>query len=343
MGLKAYIIRRLLLLPVVLFGATLLVFSLIQFLGPEARAALYIRDPKQARHINEIIEKYHLNDPVYIQYFYWIKEVLHGNLGWSKSVNMPVAEALIKFLPATVELVMFAIPTIIILGIWLGKISAIHKDTVIDHVTRCLSIIGWALPTFWSAILLLSIFYGHLKLFPPERLSLDAALYVNSPNFIRYTGINTIDALLNGQLWIFVDALKHLVLPVINLNIVIVALFMRVMRSSLLETLGKGYIITARAKGLSEKEVINKHAMRNALIPVITLAGPLTAGLITGVVVTETVFNVMGIGRWAWYAATQLDVPAVLGFTLFVGVVYVLTNLIVDVLYAYIDPRIKLG
>ncbi|RLE70185.1 MAG: ABC transporter permease [Thermoprotei archaeon] len=342
MGLVTYVVRRLLLLVPTMFGVTLLIFGLIQFFSPVERASLYVKDPRQMSSIESIIEKYHLNDPPYIQYIYWLNEVLHGNLGWSKSVNMPVAQAICEFLPATVELVIYSVPIIFVVGIWLGKISAVHKDTAIDHIVRAFAIIGWSLPTFWSAIILLAVFYGHLKIFPPERLSTEASLYVNSPSFIRYTRINTIDALLNGELWIFFDALRHLVLPVLNLTIVIVAILMRVVRSSMLEALSKTYVIAARAKGLSEKEVINKHAMRNAMIPAVTLAGALVAGMLTGLVITETVFNIPGIGRWAVNAAIQLDIPAVLGFALFASLVYVITNLVVDILYAYIDPRIRL-
>ncbi|MCD6457264.1 MAG: ABC transporter permease [Thermoproteales archaeon] len=343
MGLTTYVVRRLLLLIPTMIGVTLLIFALVQFFSPIERASLYIRDPRQARSLESIIEKYHLNDPPHIQYFYWLNEVLHGNLGWSKSVNMPVVQAIFEFLPATLELTIYAIPIILVVGVWLGKMAAVHKDTAVDHIIRAFAIIGWSLPTFWSAIILLAVFYGHLKLFPPERLSTEASLFVNSPNFIRYTRINTIDALLNGQPWIFFDALRHLVLPVLNLTIVIVAILMRVVRSSMLEALGKTYVLAARAKGLPEKEVINKHAMRNAMIPAVTLAGALVAGMLTGLVITETVFNIPGIGRWAVNAAIQLDIPAVLGFALFASLVYVITNLIVDILYAYIDPRIRLG
>lgn len=341
MGLKEYIIRRILLLPVVLIGVTLLIFLIMQLFSPVERAAVYVRDPKQFASIESIIEKYGLDDPLPIQYIRWITQVLQGNLGWSKSINMPVSEAILTFFPATLELVIFSIPMIILLGIFLGVISAIYRDTIIDHITRSLAIIGWSLPTFWSAIILLAIFYGGLQIFPPGRLSPDMEFVVNSPEFIRYTGLNIIDGILNGRLDVTLDAIYHIILPDINLTIVIVALPMRILRSSMLEVLSKEYIVAARAKGLSKWVVIYKHALRNALIPLATIAGTLTAGLITGVVITETVFNYHGLGYWAANAAVQLDIPAVLGFALFVGVIYVIANLIVDVLYAYIDPRIR--
>ncbi len=361
MGMRSYIIRRLLLLPVTLIGVTILIFAVVQSFTPVQRASLYVTDPRHAyRALQEIIRKYRLNDPFYVQYYLWIQEVFKGNLGWSRSFQMRVSDAIINFAPATAELVMYTVPLTVLLGIYLGKISAKHRDKPLDHLTRALSIIGWSLPSFWLGILLLAFFYGgmsslvqrqtnptlkfllSLLVFPPERLGLEASTYVDSPYFIKYTGLNTIDALLNGQLWIFFDALRHLVLPVITLTIIQVALIVRIMRSSMLEALSKGYILAARAKGLSEDEVINKHAKRNALIPVITVSGLLFAGMLSGVVITETVFEYKGIGYFAATAARRLDIPGVLGFALFSGFIFVIANLIVDILYAYIDPRIRL-
>lgn len=346
MGLRAYVIRRLLLLLPTLIGVTLLIFAIIQFFSPMQRLTLYVgENPKEIGSFEAIIQKYGLNDPVYIQYFRWMSEVLSGNLGWSRSINYPVMKAIVLRLPATAELTIFSAPIIIFLGIYLGVQSAVHRDTIIDHLTRSLSIIGWSLPTFWFGIILISIFFVGLGLFPTGRLGSEANIIVNTSGtgFIRYTGLNTVDGILNGQLWITLDALRHLVLPVITLVVVIVALIIRVMRSSMLEALNKGYIVAARAKGLKSKDVINKHARRNALIPVVTISGMLIAGMLTGLVITEYVFNIHGIGEYAASAAIQLDIPAVLGFALLTGVVYVIANLLVDILYAYIDPRIRLG
>ncbi|MDH5770400.1 MAG: ABC transporter permease, partial [Candidatus Bathyarchaeota archaeon] len=241
-------------------------------------------------------------------------------------------------------------PVTILVGIYLGVLSAVHKDRLIDQATRALSIIGWSLPSFWLGIMLLSFAFAATRslplpggLFPPGRLDLGTQSIVNSASFVKYTGLVTIDGLLNGNIWITLDGLRHLVLPVVTLTTIQIALIVRVMRSSMLEALGKGYIISARAKGLAKKTVINKHARRNALIPVVTLSGLLIAGMVTGVIITETVFAFPGIGRFAADAALQLDLPAVLGFGLLTGIVFVVANLIVDILYAYIDPRIRLG
>ncbi len=332
-----------LLIPV-LFGVVVLIFIILQLFEPVERAALYITDARQFGNIDAIIQRYGLDQPVWVQFVNWIGEVFRGNLGWSRVVSKPVVEALVSFLPATMELAIFTVPLIIFGGIVLGSKAAAHKDKPIDHVTRIGAIIGWSLPTFWLGLILLMVFYGFFSgLFPPERLSTEMSILVHSEQFTRYTRINTLDAILNGNFRVFLDALRHLILPVITLTVVNVAFIMRLMRSSMLEALGKGYILTARAKGLSEKEVINKHARRNALIPVLTISGYIFAAIVNGVVVTETIFNYKGLGWFAWQSAVNLDIPSVLAFALFSGILFVFTNLVVDLLYARIDPRIRLG
>jgi len=341
-NLRTYLIRRLILVIPTLLGVTLLIFGVTQLFDPIERASLYIRDPRQARYVEDIIKKYGLDQPFYIQYFNWLSQVLQGNLGWSQSLHMPVLEALVTRFPATAELALYSAPLTILLGIFLGKLSAVKKDTVIDHITRVMAIIGWSLPSFWLGIILMAVFYGGLGIFPPGRLSPWAEAMVRTGEFKVYTGLYTIDAILNLNGAVFIDALSHLVLPVITLTTINIALIMRVMRSSMLEQLGKTYIIAARARGLDRKTVIDKHATKNALIPVITLSGLLTASMLSGMVITETVFEFKGVGYFAAHAATQLDIPAVLGFALFAGMLFVIANLIVDILYAYIDPRIRL-
>ena len=343
MGMRSYVIRRLLLLIPTLIGVSLLIFAVMQFFSPMQRVSLYVSEqPKEVKSVEEIMEKYGLNDPIYVQYFRWITEVSKGNLGWSRTLNYPVATSIIQRLPATAEIAIFSAPLIILLGIYLGVKSAVHQDKIIDHATRIFSIIGWSLPTFWLGLILVSMFSVGLGWFPTGRLGADANVFVHSSEFNSYTGMNTIDGILNGQLWITLDALRHLVLPVITLVVVIIALIVRVMRSSMLEALHKGYITTALAKGLDQNEVINKHARRNALIPVVTVSGMLVAGMLTGLVITEYIFNIHGIGEYAASAALNLDAPAILGFAIVTGAIYVTANLIVDVLYAYIDPRIRL-
>jgi len=344
MGMGTFIIRRLLLTIPTLIGVTLLIFAVIQLFTPQQRAMLFVSTERDIDILPKIIARYHLNESVFLQYQIWIGKLLQGQLGWSKTANMPVLMALIRKFPATVETVMFSIPLTVFVGIYLGSKAAQYRDKHIDHATRIFSIIGYSLPTFWLGIMLIAVFFGALGWFPPERLSTDVFMWVINPKngWRQYTGLLTVDSLLNGQLWVTLDALKHLVLPTITLTTINIALIVRVMRSSMLEALGKGYITAARAKGLTNKEVLNKHARKNALIPVITLSGLMAAGLLNGVTITETVFNIPGVGQFAANAAIRLDIAAVLGFALFSGLIYVTANLIVDILYAYIDPRIRL-
>ena len=344
MEFRTYLIRRLLLVVPVLFGVSVLIFVLLQQFPPAQRAMLYVRDMRQLANIEEIIELYGLNAPLWQQYFTWMGQVFQGNLGWSQVVGMPVAKAITNFLPATVELAIFATPLIIIGGIWLGTKAASNKDKLVDHTTRAGAIIGWSLPTFWLGLVLLMVFYGFFSgLLPPERLSTGMSILVHSESFTRYTGLNFLDGILNWEWGVTLDSLRHIVLPVITLSVVNIAFIMRLMRSSMLESLGKGYILTARAKGLPERTVINKHARRNAMIPVLTVSGYLFAAIVNGVVITESIFNYKGLGWWAWRTAVTLDAPSILGFALFNAVLFVLTNLVVDLLYARFDPRVRLG
>ena len=344
MELRSYIVRRVGLLIPVLLGITLFIFGITMFFSPVQRATLYVRDVKQLQDLPAIIERYGLDRPFIVQYGTWLGQVLHGNLGWSKVAAMPVWDAIWRFLPATLEIAIFATPLIILTGIFLGTIAAAHKDTPLDHGTRVAAILGWSLPSFWLGLILIMVFYGFFRGFlPPGRLSIQMDILVNSAAFTRYTHINTIDAILNLNGPVLLDALRHVVLPVVTVSVINMAFIMRLMRSSMLEALGKGYILTARAKGLAERIVVNKHARRNALIPVITVSGYLFAALANGMVITETIFRYKGIGWWAWMAASNLDIPSVLGFAMFSAFIFVLVNLVVDILYTRVDPRVKLG
>ncbi len=337
-----FVARRLLLLPVVFFGVTLAIVLLMQLLTPYQRAAAFITSEQQIRQIDSVIAQYGLNDPWYVQYYRWMREVAKGNLGFSRTTSEPVIVALKNRFPATLELALLAIIPVIGVGIWLGTAAALNRDKLVDQVTRVMSIVGWSLPTFVLGIWLLVIFYGALGWFQPGRISTQYLVEIaGRSGFQHYTGMLSLDSLLNGRLDIFLDAIKHLVLPVITLAVVQSAQIMRVMRSSMLDALGKDYVRTARSKGLPERAVSLKHARRNALIPVITLAGFTLVGLVNGVVITETIFNLPGLGQWAAAAAISLDYAAVMGFALFASLLVVIANLLVDVLYGVVDPRIR--
>jgi len=342
--MTAYIIRRLIFLGFVLFGVSVLIFGLLMTFEPERRAAVYVTSPQQVKDIPKLVKQYGLNDPAHIQYGRWIKEVASGNLGWSLVASQPVAKAFTAYFPTTLELVLFASPLVIIIGIWLGTLAGVHRDTWLDHGTRIGAIVGWSLPTFLFALVLLMIFYGYMGWFGPGMISNETNLWVvdHADTFIRYTGMYTVDGILNGEWWVTLDALNHLVLPVITQVIVVVALLMRVMRSGMLEELSRDYIITAKAKGADAKTINIKHARKNALIPVITVAGQLVALSLEGSISVEVVFNRQGMGWWLAESATQLDMPVLMAMCMFFGMVVVLANLIIDIMYAYIDPRIQL-
>jgi ABC-type dipeptide/oligopeptide/nickel transport system permease component len=340
-----FIIRRLILLIFVLFWVTVLVFGILMTFEPERRAAAFITTPQQARDIDKIVQHYGLRDPFYRQYGRWMREILHGNLGWSLVTSSTVMEAFIRYLPVTIELNLFSAPLIIIAGIWFGTLAGVRRDTWIDHSSRIISIVGWSLPTFLFGLIVLMVFYGRFQMFPPGTVSDNVSAYIRDhpQEFIQYTRLYTIDGILNGELWITLDALRHLVLPVLTEVFVIFALLVRVMRSGMIEALSQDYVITALAKGADKKTVNLKHARKNALIPVMTISGHLAAGLMAGSIEAEYVFDRRGMGWWVASSATQLDMPALLAACLFVGFVFVITNLIVDMLYAYIDPRIRLS
>jgi peptide/nickel transport system permease protein len=245
--------------------------------------------------------------------------------------------------PATLELALWAMVPVVAGGIWMGIKAALNHNKPIDQASRIFATLGWSIPTFVLALLLLMIFYARLDWFQPGRLSTQFALEVTRPGFTQYTRMMTVDSLLNLRFDIFVDALRHLVMPVITLAVIQWALLLRVTRSSMLEEMRQDYVRTARSKGLRERTVVNRHIRRNALIPVVTIAGATLAGLMNGAVVTETIFNYPGLGEMAAAAAISLDVLTMLGFALFNGIMFIAAYLIVDILYVVIDPRIRLS
>lgn len=353
--MTTYIIRRLLVLPVIVVGVTMLIFALLSMLTPYERASLYVSDvPKRQGSIEAIIEKYGLNDPVYVQYWHWMvgrKDpdtgeirggILRGELGFSQTLGGPVLEVLRRRLPATAELAVWAAVPMISMGVLLGVLSAVHHNRIVDQILRVFSIVGWSIPTFVFGLVVLMVFYAKLGWFPPGRLSNWASQVVQADGFRQYTHLHTLDALLNVRFDVFLDALRHLVLPITTLAYLNWAYLLRVTRSSMLDVLRQEYLVTARSKGLLERIVIMRHALPNALIPIITVGGLILVGLMNGVVITETIFNYPGMGSFLAQAALSLDAISVLGVTLFSSLILVLGNLVVDVLYGFVDPRIRL-
>lgn len=328
-----------------MFGVSFIIFGLQMTFSPERRAMVFVTTPQQSKDIPGLIKRYGFDQPFHTQYLRWLKEVSSGHLGYSTVASSSVWEAFWRYFPITLELNLFASPCIILVGIWLGTKAGQKSNTFADHFTRIFSIVGWSLPTFLFSLLLLMIFYGYFRLFPPGVLGdeLSLLVYGNTGEFVRYTGMFTVDGILNGRLDVTFEALKHLVMPVITECVVICALLMRVMRSGMLEEMSKDYVITARAKGADHKTTVLKHARKNALIPVITVAGQLVAALMEGSIAVEIIFNRKGLGWWMAESAIQLDMPVLMSMCLFFAIVFVLANLVVDIIYAFIDPRIRLS
>jgi len=332
----------------VLIGVSMMTFTLSHVIGDPVAAYISSQDVKLSeQQIQRIVEAHHLDDPLYVQYFYYISDLLRGDWGISRTdSDRPVIESIQRYFPATAELTMVSMVFALALGIPIGIISAVRKDRPEDHATRVFSLVGVSMPVFWLALLLQYAFYYQLKIHNlpnlPSGGRVDQFVWIDNPLHV-VTGLYTVDGLITGNFAIFFDALVHLILPGFALSYVFMAVFVRMMRSSMLEVMRQDYITLARSKGLSERVVIYRHALRNAMIPTVTVAGLAFGGLLAGAVLTETVFSFPGIGRWSVSAIVRDDIASIMGFMLIIAVVYMLANLIVDLLYAWIDPRIRLG
>ena len=281
-------------------------------------------------------EKWGLDKPLHIQYLIYLKKLCQLDMGVSIKTKRPVIEDLKRYLPATAEMASFGLMFAVFFGMIFGVISAVRRNSITDQVVRALSVSGIAIPNFWISLVFLYIFYYKLGWAPgPGRLS----PIMDPPATV--TGLYTVDALLQGDWEIFWNALHHLILPSLVLGLFTMGLITRTTRSSLLETLSQDYIRTARAKGLTEQMIVVKHALGNALIPVITVIGLGFSNLLGGTVLVETIFGWPGIGMYAYKSATSLDFPAIIGVALFLAVNFVVINLIIDLLYGVIDPRVR--
>ena len=337
MGLSTHIIRRLLLLIPMIIGVTLLTF-VVSHLVPTNPLVLIVGEKALDKPdiVNAAIQKWGLDKPLPEQYLYYLWNLTQGDLGVSFKTKRPVAQDLAQYLPATVELGLASLFFAFLVGLPLGIVAALKAGSWADHLARLISLLGASMPPFWSGLMILFVLYYELKLLPgPGRI--DTRMV--APPFI--TGLQLVDSLLAKDTPAFINSLQHLILPSIILGWFTLAQISRITRSSLLEVLRMDYIRTARAKGLHERTVILAHALRNAFIPTLTVMGLAFAGLMSGAIMTETIFAWPGIGRYAVESAANLDYPAVLGTTLLIAIIYILVNLVVDVLYGVIDPRIR--
>ena len=335
--LVRYLGQRLAFAGVALLGVVVVAF-LVAHLVPADPLAVVLSDTatKDPRIRAQYMKRWGLDRPLPEQFLFYLANVVHGDLGESFTTRRPVLRDLAQFLPATIELSCAAFAVSVVFGVPLGVWAALRHNRSADHAARLLSLVGAASPIFWTGLIALYIFYYVLRWAPgPGQLD---------PHLARppaVTGFLIVDSLVAGRVDAFVSALGHIVLPALVLGWFIMGLTARTTRSSLLEVLSADYLRTARAKGLGEGRVIGLHALRNALIPVLTVTGLAFASLLSGAVLTETVFAWPGIGRYAVTAATRLDYPAILGVTLLTAVIYLSVNFIVDVLYSVLDPRIR--
>ena len=337
MSLHAYILRRLVLTGPLLVGITLVAFIISHAVPADPVVAnLGQRAMSDSTIVAAFRAEWGLDRPVYEQYLTYVANLLRGNLGRSIKSRRPVAEDLRQYLPATVELATTSIVLAVLIGVPFGIISAIRRNRWIDHIVRILSLIGVSAPVFWLALVGLFILYARLGWLPgPGRLDIG----LTPPRHI--TGLYVVDSLLTGNMTTLVSALRHLILPALVLASYTMGLITRVTRSSLLEVLAQDYVRTARAKGLKETTVIIRHALSNALIPVVTVLGLSYGNLLAGTVLTESIFAWPGIGQYAFRASISLDFPAIMGVSLLVALIFILVNLIVDVTYTFLDPRLR--
>jgi len=334
--MKWYITKRLLMLIPVLIGVSILSFSLI-YLAPGDAAITIAGEHASPQIINAIREKYGLDKPLITQYWIWLKQVLHGDLGRSIVSNEYVTKEILERFPNTVELTIFAMIFAVVVGSIAGIISASHQYSVFDYSFMGVALFGVSMPVFWLGIMLMMIFGAYLRWLPISgRISMMIS-------FQRITGFYILDSIITGNFVAFISTLRYLILPSIALSTIPMATIARVTRSSMLEVLRQDFIRTERAKGLSERMVIYKHAVRNAMIPVITVIGLNFGLLLAGAILTETVFSWPGIGRYVVNAVNMRDYPVVQGCVLFFASMFVIVNLITDIVYVYIDPRIHYG
>lgn len=327
--------KRLLSLFLVVLGVSLITFT-VSHLVPGDPVRLLAGDRASDEIVSSMRQQLGLDLPVYQQYGRYVLGLAQGDLGTSIRTGRPVLEDIQAFFPATLELALAALIFATLLGIPLGVISAVYRNKPLDQLVRTLAVTGISTPAFWLGLGVIVIFYGHLDWLPSGG-RLDQG--ITPP--VHVTGLYLIDSLLMGDIPLFINALEHLVLPVFTLGFVHLGVVARQVRSAMLEQLSEDYIRTARAFGLSKWNVIIRHALPNALIPSVTVLGLALGDLLYGAVLTETVFAWPGMGAYVVNSIQALDFPAVMGFAVVVSFAYVIVNLLVDIAYMLIDPRIS--
>ena len=334
----SYLLQRFLSIGLSLLAVSLLVFLMVHLIPGDAAVAI-LGERATEKALTELREEMGLDKPLYHQYVKFLWDAVHLDFGRSFKTKQPVVEEIRRYFPATAELTLAAMAFSIIFGIAAGIIAAISRGTFLDYFSMSVSLAGISMPIFWLGLMLILLFSYFLPILPSSgRLDVLLGLDVQTR-----TGFYLIDTLLTGNFTAFRSAIAHLILPAITLGTIPLAIIARMTRSSLLEVLNQPYITTAYAKGLPRWKVISKHAMKNSMVPVLTVIGLEFGYLLGGAILTEHIFSWPGLGSWLRAAVEARDVRAVQGGVLFVATVFMLVNLIVDMLYAYFDPRIRVG
>ncbi|HWR43544.1 ABC transporter permease [Sporomusa sp.] len=329
-----YILRRLLLLFPVLFGVSLATFVVMHMFTTDP-AAIILGQHATTERVEALREELGLNKPIYIQFADYITKAAQGDLGKSVITKTSITDELVKRFPATVELALAAIVIASIFGVILGVVSAVKQNSLFDYGSMVAALMGVSMPIFWLGLMMIIVFSVILGWLPASgRIGIGM-----TPDNI--TGLYLVDSLLTGDMEVFNDTLKHLIMPAVALGSYSTAIIARMTRATMLETIRQDYVRTARAKGLTEQVVIIKHALRNALIPIVTVIGLQLGALLGGAVLTETVFSWPGIGSYVVEGILTSDYPRVQGAVLLIGTIFVMVNLVVDILYCYLDPRIQ--
>lgn len=330
-----FLLRRAGLVIPTFLGITLLVFSLIHMIPGDAVEAMSGERGMDPARYAQLRHEFGLDRPLYVQYADYLGNLLHGNLGNSIVTHEPVMREFAALFPATLELSICAILIALVIGLPAGMLAALKRNTFLDYTVMGVSLTGYSMPIFWWALLLILLFSVTLG-WTPVSGRIDIVF-----DLPPVTGFMLIDSLLSGEPGAFKSAVSHLVLPAIALGTIPLAVIARMTRSAMLEVLREDYVRTARAKGLSRLRVIGVHALRNALIPVVTVIGLQVGTLLAGAILTETIFSWPGIGKWLVEAIHRRDYPVVQGGILLSATIIIVVNLIVDLLYGVINPRIR--
>ena len=332
--MRAYLVRRVWQSAVTLVGVSVLVFSFVHMI-PGDPALTMLGERATPEKVAEVRARLGLDRPIWRQYVLYFGNVLHGDLGVSVVRGDPVTTDLLRRFPATLELALAAIVLAIAIGIPIGIGSAVWRNSLLDSLARLGALTGVSMPIFWLGLMLAWFFGVQLRVLPTGfRLE-------SGTTFVSWTNFVMLDATLQGDWSALADALRHLVLPALALATIPLAIIARMTRASMLDVLSREYIRTAEAKGLSRRAVILRHALRNALLPVLTVIGLQVGQLLAGAILTETIFSWPGIGLWVYESIESRDYAIVQGASLFIAAIVVVVNLVTDLLYAAVDPRIK--